>query len=291
MKQTIDTINEACRDHGPGYLAFSGGTDSAVLVDLVYTRTEHRPPLVYVDAQNDYPGTLEHVRAVAARYHAEIHTIRSQKPILTQWNRTGWPMLGKLRGREWMQRNHHLGFKIDCSSCCAAMKTNPARQYAKHNGWRLAITGQRGEQDDTLRGMRTFKDGAITWNKTARIWTANPLTGWTACMINRYIKAHNVPQHPARSAGAVTIGCIWCGGGSQFSASCYRILRQTAPDLWHRFVVDLAGGEIILAVKYRAPLKTVRAALAAMGGLRTVANERPWVFDFTEMPPRQNYAR
>ena len=291
MKLTLDIINSACEAHGPGYLAFSGGTDSTVLVDLVYRLTPHRPALVYVDAKNDYPGTLEHVHAVADRYQAQLHTIMASKPLLTQWTRTGWPMLGKLRGRQWMQRNRGLGFKIDCSSCCSSMKTEPARQFARSMGWRLAITGQRGEQDDTLRGMRTFKDGAVTWNRTARIWTANPLTGWTACMINRYTKAHDLPRHPARDAGAVTIGCIWCGGGSQFSASCYRVLRTTNPRLWRLFIVDMSGGEIILAVKYRAPLRTVRQALARLGGLAAVADSRPWVFDFTEMPPRRNYDR
>ena len=155
----------------------------------------------------------------------------------------------------------------------------------------LAITGQRGGEDDCLRGTRAWKDGAIAFNKAAGIWTANPLDGWTATMINRYTAAHALPHHPARDAGAVTIGCIWCGGGSQYSASCYRILRTTAPDLWRRFVVDLRGGEIILAVKYRASLRNVRQALERMGGLAFVADSTPWVFDFTEMPPRRNYDR
>lgn len=56
MKTTLAIVERALAEHGPGYVAFSGGTDSTVLVDVVYTRTAHRPPLLYVDAQNDYPG-------------------------------------------------------------------------------------------------------------------------------------------------------------------------------------------------------------------------------------------
>ena len=291
MRQTLAIIDEACRTHGPGYLAYSGGTDSTVLLDVIYKLTPWRPPCVYVDAQNDYPGTLDHVRAVAARYGAELHAIQATRPLSYQWTRVGWPMLGKLRGREWMQRNRHLGVKIDCSSCCAKMKTDPARQFAKGKGFGLAFTGQRGEEDDTLRGSHAHFNGALSFNQAAEIWTANPLTGWTATMVNRYSEAHNLPQHPARSRGAVTIGCIWCGGGAQFSASCYRILRTTAPDLWRRFIVDMAGGEVILAVKHREPIAVVRAALDTLGGLAHVADAMPWVFDFLEMPPRQNYAR
>ena len=200
-------------------------------------------------------------------------------------------MLGKLRAREWMQRNRGLGIKIDCSSCCQAMKTGPAREFARSLGARVALTGQRGSEDDTLRGTRAWRDGAISYNAAAGLWTANPLDGWTATMVNRYTRAHRLPQHPARARGAVTIGCVWCGGGAQYTASCYRILRQTAPDLWRRFVVDLRGGEIILAVKYQRPLAIVRAALDRMGGLAAVADTRPWVFDFLETPPRQNYDR
>jgi len=291
MKQTLDIINRSLAEHAPGYIAFSGGTDSTVLVDLVYRLTSHRPTMLYVDAQNDYPGTLEHVCAVSAHYGANLHTIRARKTILQQWTRTGWPMLGKLRGRQWMQKHRGLGVKVDCSSCCDAMKTSPARQYAKAQGWQCALTGVRGDQDDCLRRMRTLLDGTVTWNRTSRCWTAAPLTGWTATMINRYSQAHRLPQHPARARGAVTIGCIWCGGGAQYTASCYRVLRRTAPDLWRRFIVDMRGGEIILSVKHEVTIATVRAALSKLGGLAAVADSRPWVFDFLETPPRQNYDR
>ena len=103
--------------------------------------------------------------------------------------------------------------------------------------------------------------------------------------------ANRLPQHPARALGAVTIGCIWCGGGAQYTASCYRVLRHTNKYLWRCFVVEMRGGEIILSVKHEATLATVRAALARLGGLAAVADSRPWVFDFLEMPPRQNYDR
>ena len=152
MRRTLAIINEAVAKHGPGYIAYSGGTDSTVLVDIVYRKTPHRPVLVYA-------------------------------------------------------------------------------------------------------------------------------------------AAHRIPRHPARNKGAVTIGCIWCGGGAQYTASCYRVLRETAPDLWWRFIVEMRGGEIILAVKHEARLTDIREAIDSLGGLAQVAKDRPWVFDFLRMPPRPNYAR
>ena len=279
------------RDHGPAYLAFSGGTDSTVLVDLVFRLTSHRPPLIYVDAQNDYPETLSHVQAVADRYGASFYPIRANKTLDRQWTRTGYPMLGKLRAREWMQRNRGLGIKIDCSSCCSAMKTEPARAFARSKGFGLALTGVRGGEDDTLRGTRAHLDGAIHYNKASGIWNAAPLTGWTATMVNRYSQAHALPRHPARDKGAITVGCVACGGGAQYSASCYRILRTTAPDLWRHYIVEKRLGEIILTVKNRMPIATIRQAIERLGGLAHLAETRPWVFDFLEATPRQNYSR
>ena len=100
---------------------------------------------------------------------------------------------------------------------------------------------------------------------------------------------HNLPVHPRKASGAITIGCIYCGGGAQFTNSGFRILRLTAPDLWRRFVVDYAGGEIILAVKYDKPLPMVRSAIQKCGGLSHLFDSRPWLFDYLELPPRAGY--
>ena len=70
MKQTLDIINSACEAHGPGYLAFSGGTDSTVLVDLVY----RLPPLGF---RLHRDATAEELRPMTSKRTstiAESHT-------------------------------------------------------------------------------------------------------------------------------------------------------------------------------------------------------------------------
>ena len=47
MNRTLDIIARAYTVADNPVVAFSGGTDSAVLLDIVYTKTEHRPPVLF----------------------------------------------------------------------------------------------------------------------------------------------------------------------------------------------------------------------------------------------------
>jgi hypothetical protein len=202
-------------------------------------------------------------------------------------------MLGKLAARIWMQnhRGQDMGFKLDVSSCCRNMKIAPGRSVVKRLGFHMQYTGQRGQVDDSLRGMRDFKDGTLLFNQADKLWICNPRSGWTDMMIRRYIAENKLPQHPAKARGAKTIGCLFCGGGAQFTNSGFRVLRRSDPDAWRRFMVEWKAGEIVLAIKYDRPLALVRQAIELLGGLDVLAAERPWVFDFTSRAPLPGYEK
>lgn len=293
MKTTLATIDAAMKEHNRACLAFSGGADSLALIDLIYRLTLHRPVVVFADSGMEYPETLPFVADVCRKYGADLHITRPSRTPWEQWRRQGWPMLGKIAARTWMQkhRNQSFGFRIDVSSCCRNMKIAPARRLARKLGCTLQFTGQRGSQDDILRGLRAIKDGAFHHVKADRLTICNPLLGWTDMMIRRYTRRNNLPTHPARERGAVTIGCVCCGGGSQFTISAFRILRRTWPEAWCRFIVEDAMGEIILALKYDHPLHIVQNAVTQLGGLEALATERPWVFDFTVKKPLPGYEK
>jgi hypothetical protein len=91
--------------------------------------------------------------------------------------------------------------------------------------------------------------------------------------------------------GAVTIGCVACRGGRQFTVSAFRLLRKTWPEAWWRYIVTVCMGEIILSIKYDQHIDTVGATLAKLGGLAAVAKERPWLFDFTAKKPLPGYVK
>jgi 3'-phosphoadenosine 5'-phosphosulfate sulfotransferase (PAPS reductase)/FAD synthetase len=293
MKTTLEIIDRAFHKHPKGCLAFSGGSDSLVLMDIIYRRTTHRPPVVFADDQMSHPQTLPFVRQTCERYGAALHIAKSDRTPLKQWARQGWPMLGKLAARLWMQKHKHrnMGFKLDVSSCCRNMKIAPARKLMRSLGFEMQMTGQRGQADDALRGLRTLKDSAMHYVKADRLFICNPLTGWTDTMIRRYIAQNTLQEHPAKAEGAVTIGCMFCGGGAQFTNSGFPILRRQCPDLWRWFIVESKAGEVILAIKYDVPLSQICNAVERIGGLERLTAERPHVFDFLAITPRQGYSK
>jgi 3'-phosphoadenosine 5'-phosphosulfate sulfotransferase (PAPS reductase)/FAD synthetase len=290
MKTTLKIINEAVKKEKTA-LAFSGGSDSMVLLDIIYCRTDARPPIVFADSQMEHPDTLPFIEKVCRHYGAQLHVAKAARTPLEQWQKSGWPMLGKLAARKWMQTHKGYGFKLDVSSCCRMMKILPARRKIKSLGVYLHFTGQRGQSDDALRGLRAIKDGATSYIKADKMTICNPLIGWTDLMIRRYTEENSLPIHPAKAAGACTIGCLFCGGGAQFTNSGFHILRNILPDAWRQFVVDWKAGEIILAIKHDAHIDGIRSIIGQMGGLEYLAETRPHIFDYLRQTPKEGYLK
>lgn len=307
-EQAIRDIITAMDQHtGHGHsvaVAFSGGSDSLVLLDLFYRSRSHpaymnnpdcdiqpRPYILWIDTQMEYPETRDFVKRTLRKYNldARLRIAKATRTPQDQWHRTGYPILGKMAARQWMQKYRGMGFAVNVSECCRAMKIQPARKLTRNLGCSLQITGQRGQQDDQVRGLRKLKDGILFYQERDRIWISNPLSGWTDEEIAAYIKLHKLEEHPARAKGAKTIGCMYCGGGSQYTNSGYRVLRFVDAAAWRRLIIDYGIGPIILSIKYKRSLFYINLAIKEMGGLSLLASTRPWVFDFTRKTPLKGY--
>ena len=293
MRRTLGLIDKAYEITPNCCVAFSGGTDSLVLFDIMYRHTQYRPAVVYCDDQMSYPETEQFVREVSGHYGAELIVTSGKLTPLEMWRRHGYAMLGKMAARVWAQNHKGLdfGYKLDVSTCCRKMKIEPARKELTRRGYELQFTGQRGNVDDRLRGMRSHMDGAIKYVKTDKIYICNALEGWTDTMISRYVRQNKLKLHPARERGAITIGCLYCGGGAQFTNSGFRVLREQRPEEWRKFIVDWKVGEIILSVKYDRPLHVIRRAIECLGGLKVLADVRPWIFDYLRENPLLGYEK
>lgn len=289
MKTAIKIINSVYEKTDKVALAFSGGSDSLVLLDIIYRKTKHRPALVFANSLMEHAATIKFVKSTAGKYGAELNIAKPPRKPIEQFKKTGWPMLGKFAARRWMQNHDNMGFKIDVTACCRAMKIAPARKLIKQLGFTHHFTGQRGNQDDALRGMRSIKDETIKFIKQDKLYIINPLDGWTDTMIRRYTEQNRLEAHPLKEKGAVTIGCMFCGGGAQFTNSGFKILRKLNKRAWHKFMVEQRAGEIVLAIKYNVHIDEMRTAIKKLGGLEHLAKTKPFIFDYLLLTPIQGY--
>ena len=58
MNRTLQIIQDGIKTATKTVIAFSGGPDSLVLADIFYTKTDHRPPLVFCDTGMEYPENV-----------------------------------------------------------------------------------------------------------------------------------------------------------------------------------------------------------------------------------------
>lgn len=293
MKRAIRTIHEAIEKHPNACIAFSGGGDSLVLIDVIYRRAKLKIPILAGPYNMQPPGTRKYNNAVAREYGADIHhTPNADVPVEIQWRLFGWPMLGKLNSREWTAKNPNAGFKLDCTRCCKTNIIDPKRNEARRLGFNMLFTGMR-DSEARIRGKHSMQRNhkSAYWIKTSKVWQSNPLEHWTDLMIKRYTKQEQLKTHPAKTRGAQSIGCILCGGGAQFTGSTFPICRRLWPEEWRKFIVDQRGGLVILAIKHQRNLTDVRSAVDTIGGLAHLADTRPWIFDYLTYPPKKGYVK
>lgn len=289
MKTTAAIIKRAFDKYRPA-IAYSGGGDSTVLLDIV-CGMGYRPPLIYVDSQMEYTDGLPFVQEVAERYGCALHVGRSRLTPLECWKKYGYPMMGKGSARIWMRSHAGYGFKIDCSTCCRHMKLAPGRAKLKEIGCNATLTGLRGQEDSAIRGLRAIKDGAFCFVKADSITQINPLLGWTDLMIRRYTENHGLPVDPKKRAGLVTAGCMYCGGGAQFDNSAFRVLRHADPVAFRRMLKEFDFAPVILAIRFDVHIDVARDAIQRLGGIDAVIETMPHVFDFLRPIPLKGYVR
>ena len=108
MKTTTDIITRTFTELTPA-LAFSGGGDSLVLLDIIHN-LGYKPPLVFADSQMEYQANIDFVKDIADRYQLPLHIARHKETPQQVWQKHGYPMLGKQSAREWQQSHKDKGF-------------------------------------------------------------------------------------------------------------------------------------------------------------------------------------
>lgn len=180
-----DLIAYTLKDLAPGRAAVvsSFGADSAVLLHIV-AKIAPDTPVIFLETGKHFPETLAYRDQLVAELG--LTDVRSVGP-----DRTRLAALdpdGDLHGS-------------DADLCCAIRKEEPLEAaLAEFDVW---INGRR-------RGQTSERQAMPLVERDGDRLKFNPLAEWDVSDISAYRAIHELPEHPLRGRGYLSIGCAPC---------------------------------------------------------------------------------
>ena len=264
IQQWLDHWNDQC------YVAFSGGKDSTVLLDLVWS-INPRIPAVFVDTGLEYPEIVEFVKS----YGDKVVWLKPKMPFPQVIEKYGYPVVSKevshnihwlqtgskraherlingVRGRKlpkkWVPLSRS-GIKVN-DACCTIMKKNPSKVYEKKTG-RVGMTGVMACESN-LRQTDYMASGCLGFESKRPI--GRPMSFWLEEDVWEYLKENNLPYSPIYDMGEKRTGCMFCMFGVHMEEGTNRFQRmfKSHPKQWNYCINTLGCGKVLdfIGVKY-----------------------------------------
>lgn len=272
---TIETF--ITRTEGKCYVAFSGGKDSTVLLDLVRI-IDKSVPAIFVNTGNEWPEVLSFVRGLKEKDPniIELHPSMTPREV---WAKYGFPLASKAQAeyvhrlrtspetaQKYILRSASKGWSFGQVAkrweylinepyatshlCCKALKKDPAHKYAKETG-RYPILGTMASESDLRRTEYIRRGGCNTFSSTRGVGIrSTPLAIWTDEDIWDYIKMRNLDIAEIYYKGAARTGCVGCGFGAHICSERFKILFDLYPKYYEMIMGYTNNG-----VTYREALR------------------------------------
>ena len=257
IQQWLDHWDDQC------YVAFSGGKDSTVLLDLVWS-INPRIPAVFVDTGLEYPEIREFVKS----YGDRVVWLKPKMPFNQVIEKYGYPVVSKEqsqfisearrsksinliatrlygnkagRGKVSKKWDHLLIAPFNVShKCCAIMKKDPSKRYEKETG-RSPIVGTMASESQ-LRLQKYKEVGCNAFE--AKRPTSQPLSFWTDEDVWEYLKEYDVPYSKIYDMGFTRTGCMFCMFGVHMEKGTNRFQRMyhSHPKQWNYCTKPVSEG-------------------------------------------------
>ncbi|MFC2070991.1 phosphoadenosine phosphosulfate reductase family protein [Chloroflexota bacterium] len=183
------------------HVAFSGGKDSAVLLDLVKKALPKDSfVVVFGDTGMEFPDTynvIEKARQSCEKEEIPFYVAKSHLKSEESWELLGPPS----RVLRW---------------CCSVHKSTPQtlklREITGKNDYKgLAFVGVRAHESATRAEYKYENYG----KKQKGQYSHNPILEWTSSEVWLYIYANDIEINDAYKKGSARVGCLCCpmGGG------------------------------------------------------------------------------
>ncbi len=196
IKKIYNTFVEYRNKVDVFYVAFSGGKDSVVALDLVQRALPHNEfKVLFGDTGMEFSDTydvVEKIKFFCAQEKIDFLEARSKMSPLESWRIFGPPA----QTMRW---------------CCSVHKTTPQivtlREYTGNPRFRgMAFTGIRGDESVS----RSEYDDVSLGEKIRGQYSCHPILEWNSAELFNYIYAEGLIINEAYKKGNSRAGCLVC---------------------------------------------------------------------------------
>lgn len=227
VKKIYNTYVEYMHKVDVFYVAFSGGKDSVVALDLVQRALPHdRIKVLFGNTQMEFPDTYDVVNKIedyCKALNIQFYRAKSRMPPQQTWKIFGPPAVTN----RW---------------CCSVHKTSPQiellQEIAGHHGFTgMAFTGIRAEES-----VARSEYSDVSYGKKNRgQFSCHPIIEWNSAELFLYIYSRNLIINEAYKKGNTRAGCLVCPMSSGKHEYMKHVCYKNEVDQFVDYIKETSG--------------------------------------------------